>query len=248
MTTIDKTAMAAIAAMCCAFPASAAEGDPWNWIVTPYVWGVNVSADLDTRFPRISGSADVSFNDIVDKLDGAFQIHTEGQGDRFGGFIDFTYLGVSDSNNDRPRVRSETALDTVLAEVAAVWSPGEQRFQGVDVFAGLRYIDVDLTTNFIPANPAIRPVSVNGGDSFNDFMIGVRYTWALSDRWGLTLRGDGSFGDTEGTWNGSAIVHYRTRTGAWFFGYRYLEAEIENDNANTTITLSGPGLGYGFRF
>ena len=44
----------------------------------------------------------------------------------------------------------------------------------------------------------------------NDFMLGARYTWSLSERWGLTLRGDGSFGDTEGTWNTSAVAPKRT--------------------------------------
>ncbi|HEY5849887.1 MAG TPA: hypothetical protein VIT62_03855 [Lysobacter sp.] len=251
MNTITRLAAApalGFAAMSCAFAARAAEGEAWEWMVVPYVWAVDISADLDTRFPRVSGSADVTFSDIVDKLDGAFQMHTEGQGDRFGAFADFTYLGVSDSNNDRPRLHTESTLDTLLVEVAAVWSPGDVRFRGVDVFAGLRYLDIDLTTNLIPTNPVLGRVSVDGGDSFNDFMLGVRYTWALSERWGLTLRGDGSFGDTEGTWNASAMAHYRTRSGAWFLGYRYLEVEIENGNNNLEITMSGPGLGYGFRF
>ena len=106
----------------------------------------------------MSGSTDVSFGDIIDKLDGALQIHAEGQGDSFGAFADLTYLGVSDSN-ERPRLRTETDVDTVLFELAAVWSPGEERFRGVDVFAGLRYLDVDLTTDLIPANPLLRGVT-----------------------------------------------------------------------------------------
>jgi hypothetical protein len=78
-------------------------------------------------------------------------------------------------------------------------------------------------------------------------MLGARYTWA-SDRWGLTLRGDGSFGGTEGTWNASAIGQYRTGNGAWLFGYRYLSVELDNGPSQTELTVMGPIVGYGFIF
>ena len=70
----------------------------------------------------------------------------------------------------------------------------------------------------------------------------------MSDRWGLTLRGDGSFGDTEGTWNASAFAQYRVKHGAWLFGYRYLSVEVETGNSNTEITMNGPVAGFGFVF
>lgn len=240
-------ALSIAAPLCFSFPANAAEGGSWDWMVTPYLWATDIGVDLDTRFPRVSGSTDVSFGDIIDKFDGALQVHGEGQGDNFGAFADLTYLSVSDST-DRPRVRTESDLDTVLFELAAVWSPGEERFRGVDVFAGLRYLDADITTDLIPANPSLPRVRVDSGDSFADFLLGVRYTWAFSERWGLTLRGDGSWGDTDGTWNASAIAQYRTKNGAWFFGYRYLDIEIEKGDAKSNLTISGPGVGYGFRF
>ena len=85
----------------------------------PYLWAADIGVDLDTRFPPLSGSTDVSFGDIVDKLDAGFQIRAEGQGDNFGAFADLTYLGASDSN-DRPRLRTESDVDTVLFELAAV--------------------------------------------------------------------------------------------------------------------------------
>ena len=251
MTTNLKTARVAalciVASLCFAFPVSAAEGEGWDWMVTPYVWAVTVDTDLETRVPPSSISSTVTFDDILENVDGAFQIHIEGQGDRFGAFADFTFLGLSDSN-DRPLFRTESDLDTRLFEAAGVWNVSGERFRGMEVFAGLRWFDVDLTMQLRPANPAFPVVKVDGGDSYSDFMLGARYTWALSERWGLTLRGDGSFGDTEGTWNASAIAHYRTQRGVWFFGYRYLDSEIETENTTANITLSGLGVGYGFRF
>ncbi|MCL1635598.1 hypothetical protein M2650_13300 [Luteimonas sp. SX5] len=249
MTASPKTnataALCAAMALSFATPSQAAEG--WDWLVAPYGWAASIGTDLETRTPPSTASTDTKFGDIVDKIDGAFQIHIEGQGDHFGVLTDFTYLGLAD-DRDRPRFKMESDLDTRLFELAAVWSPGEDRYRGAELIAGLRYIDVDLTVQLKPANPVFRDVSVEASQSFSDFMIGGRYTWAFTDRWGLTVRGDGSFGETEGTWNASAVVQYRTGNGAWAFGYRHLDAEFDTGNANTDITMSGPEIGYAFRF
>src|SRR5688572_3730619 len=228
--------------------ASAASGGDWQWIVEPYAWFPTIGTDLQRTLPPAGGiSTDTGFDDVVDKLDGAFLIHAEGQNEHWGMFTDFIYLGLAD-DHDRPRFHTESDLDARLFELAGVWNPGEGRYQGLDVFAGLRYIDVDLTVQFDPVNPLFNTTTFDGSESFNDFMIGARYTWALSDRWGLTLRGDGSFGDTEGTWNTSAVVNYKMTHGAWLFGYRYLSVEFETGDTNTDLTLSGPMIGYGFTF
>lgn len=238
-------ALSAVVPLCIASPAFAAER--WDWMVVPYGWAASIDTDLETRLPPSAAGADTSFADIVDKIDGAFQIHVEGQGDRFGSFADFTYLGLGD-HKDFPRVASETDLDMRLFELAAIWSPGQGRLTGMEAFAGLRYIDVDLTLRLDPMNALFDGATVDGSGSFSDFMIGARYTWAFSERWRLTLRGDGSFGDTEGTWNASAVAQYRTRNGAWLFGYRHLDVEIQTRTATTGITMSGVEVGYGFRF
>lgn len=226
----------------------AADGEGWDWMVAPYGWAASIGTDLETSQPPSGGiSTDTGFDDIIDKIDGAFQIHIEGRGDHFGMFTDFTFLSLAD-DKDHTRFHSESDLDVRLFELAAVWSPDDNRHQGLDLFAGLRYIDVDVTVRIDPENPLFDTTTIDGGETFNDFMIGARYTWALSDRWGLTVRGDGSFGDTEGTWNTSAVVAYRMKHGAWLFGYRYLAVELETRDSNTEITMSGPMVGYGFIF
>lgn len=231
-----------------AFSAHATPGDGWDWMVAPYGWAASIGADMDTaRPPSADLSTDTSFDDVIDKVDGAFQIHIEGQGDQFGVFTDFTYLGLA-SGKDHPRFRTESDLDTRLFELAAVWSPGEARFRGLDLFAGLRYIDADLTVQIQPLNPLFAPATVDAARTYSDLMLGARYTWDLSDRWSLSLRGDGSFGDTEGTWNASAVAQYRMKRGAWLFGYRYLSVTLASQENDVDITMHGPMVGYGFRF
>ena len=227
--------------------AQASPDSGWDWMMAPYLWAASVGTDVETTSPPSSSSNDTTFDDLFDKIDGAFQVHAEGQGDEFGVFADFTYLGLADET-DLPRFRTENDLDSRLLDVAVVWSPGPVRMQGFEAFGGLRAIDLDFTAQLIPRNPAFQPVVLDTNETFQDFMLGARYTWALSDRWGLTLRGDASWGDTDGTFNASVVGNYRTDSGAWLFGYRYLDIDVEPTGQRINVTLSGPMIGYGFRF
>lgn len=228
--------------------ANAAEGDGWDWMVAPYLWAVSIDTDLQRTVPPEGGfSTDTGFDEVLEKFDGVFQLHVEGQEEQWGLFTDITYLGLSDEH-DYPRFHTESDLDARLFELAAVWNPGPGRYRGLDVFAGLRYIDVDLGVQFDPANPLFNTSSFEGSESFNDFMIGARYTWDMSERWAVTLRGDGSFGDTNGTWNASAVASLQMTHGAWLFGYRYLSGELDVGNSRMDVTLNGPMIGYGFAF
>lgn len=234
-----------LAALCISPNAGAAEGEGWDWTIAPYVWAPSISTDLNTSVPPTG--TDTDFADIIDKIDGAFLIHAEGQGDTFGVFGDLVYLGLGDDKN-HPRYRTESDLDARLFEAAVVWSPGEIRHRGVEVFAGLRYLDVDLTVQIDPVNPIFGTAKIDPSDSYADFMIGARYNWAISERWGLTVRGDGSFGETDGTWSASGTVQYRTTHGEWVFGYRHMDIALEPRGNRAELILSGVIVGYGFNF
>jgi hypothetical protein len=225
--------------------AHAAESAGWDWMVAPYLWAASVGTDVRTDVPPDGG--ETNFSDIIDKLDGAFQMRLEGRGDHFGVLADLTFVALGDEN-DHPRSHTEADLDMWLIEAAALWSPGNERDRGLDLFGGLRYIDVDLSVDVDPINPLVETFTVGNNKSYSDLMVGARYTWAMSQRWGLTLRGDGSFGETEGTWNASVFGQYRTKNGGWLFGYRYLSVEIETGDSNTEIMMSGPVIGYAFNF
>ncbi|MDG2517363.1 hypothetical protein [Lysobacter soli] len=223
----------------------AEEGGAWEWTIAPYLWAPSIATDLRTGQPP--AETDSAFSDIIDKIDDAFLIHAEGRGDHFGAFADYIFLGLAD-DRQFPRIATRSDLDSQLFELAAFWSPGQERSHGLDLFGGLRYVDVDLKVRFDPVNPVFSPSERSIDKSYSDFMLGARYTWALSDRWQLTLRGDGSFGETEGTHSASAVVRYHVKHGAWIAGYRYLAIEVETGGNNTDIKLSGPLAGFEFAF
>ena len=59
--------------------ASPSSGGAWDWIIAPYGWAASVGTDLRTTTPPSESSVDTSFNDLIDKIDGAFMVRAEGQ-------------------------------------------------------------------------------------------------------------------------------------------------------------------------
>jgi hypothetical protein len=246
--TPKRRRLAALLLAAAPFTASAAPADgTWDWAVAPYVWAASVGTDYRSPTPPTSASNDLNFDDVLEKLDGVFEVRAEGQGDAFGVLADFTYFGLADED-DRRFLRTESDLDLRLMEAAAVWSPGPERFVGLETFAGARVIDVDITMQFIPFDPVFERRSREISETFYDVLIGARYTWAPSDKWRVTLRGDGSWGDTDGTWNASLMAQYRTARGAWAFGYRYFDVDLEEAGDTLSVSLDGPVIGYVFHF
>jgi hypothetical protein len=217
-----------------------ADSSGMDWIATAYVWGAEIGADARSR------SVDLSFSDIVDKLDMALMGRVEAQGDDFGGFVDVVYMSISDSAS-RPVADLRAELDMTLMDLAFVWSPTEGRYSGPEVYGGMRYISPDfgLRVQF-PQQP---PIQTGLDTSYTDFLLGGRYVAAINDDWRLVFSGDLSSGDTEGTWSLSGYGIYRNGPHRFYGGYRHLEAEFEaGSDVAVDTSFSGPVLGYGFAF
>jgi hypothetical protein len=227
--------------------ADEASPDGWNWKVAPmYLWAPSIKTDLRADQPPVQ--SDTSFSDIVSKISGVFTGHVEGQGDQFGMFADVMYLSLSDSK-DFTRVSTDSSVKTTFFELAGVWSPGENRFEGFEGFAGLRYISGKVDVKFDPVNSLLPNARLTLDKSYSDFMIGGRYNAVLSDRWSMTLRGDTSFGGTDGIWNTSVMFQYhRSEKGAWVIGYRYMDAKLKTPGEAIEMKMLGPVFGYAFSF
>lgn len=221
--------------------ARAADGQAWDWSIAPYVWASSVTSDI-----RVAGQpvqSEVEFSDLIDALDYGLLMHAEGQGDDFGVFADLVYMKVSDEKNGE-LIRADASLTSTLFELALVWSLGAQRNIGFEGFAGLRYIENEVDATFqlsTPNQPSERRIV---DPSTADFLLGARYTAQLSDRWSATFRGDGSFGESDGTYGAAVLLQYQTSGGAWAFGYRHLD--YSSDALDQVLT--GPAVGYIFKF
>lgn len=224
--------------------ASAATGeDGWDWSIAPYLWAPTISVDLNRNTPPFG--SETRFNDLVSKIDMAALVHVDGQGERFGVLADLVFLSLGDGAT-RTVYSSDSSLDATVAEVAGVWNVEPARYQGLDLFAGVRYFDVELDVDLDPVDPAFPSAQLGADASYTDFMVGARYHARLSDRWGMTLRGDGSWGDTDGSVGAVVLFNYRVKWGAWQAGYRYLAVELPTAGQRVDLDLSGPVIAFAF--
>jgi hypothetical protein len=219
--------------------AAQASGDPWNWRFNSYIWASDVTVDFGDR------QSNVSFSDIMDKRDASLLFHVEGQGDNWGMLADIIYLDLGDSR-DLNNARVKADIKTSIIDLAAVYSPGDTRFLGLEGFAGIRYMSSDFSADVTPNTPT-QPVRRLGLDrNLTDFLIGARYTVPLSDKWSISFRGDTSFGDSEGSWSAAINARRQLGRGSLLIGYRYLDLELKPDVDTLNIQMSGPQVAYAF--
>jgi len=227
--------------------ASAQEKDKIAWSVTPYFWASDTTLDLTVDDTDINGGVKVPFSDLLDTLDAAFQIHVEGGKGNWSGFADITYLETSDTFN-RPLLTIRTNSKQTFVDAAVAYWP-----QGVgsqlNFYGGVRYTGFDDSYKFLlDADPLVKQRS---STDYYDALVGVRYRFDLSERWGLLTRADLSFGDSEGTALIQGLFAYtvgKRQQNRILFGYQYKEAEFKDDGLNQEFTFHGPMAGFNFRF
>jgi len=221
-----------------------------EWLVAPYVWLSDVTLDQSSG---VSGG--ISASDLLDKSDAVGMIRIEVAMNRWGLTFDYLWLSVSGGATIRlpdplGRVDLNAELDNSIVELGGFFRPSGKD-TGIDYLFGVRNINSDRT---LIAIPRIGPPQRFDGDStFTDVFAGARYLAHFGNKWDFNLRGDYSFGDTEGTWNLLATVGYRfNKTFAMNLGYRHLAIEFEDTEDGTAVTtdieMSGPLLGFLFRF
>ena len=82
--------------------------------------------------------------------------------------------------------------------------------------------------------------------SYTDVMVGGRYTARLGEKWTMTTRVDGGWGDTDGTINASVMFGRKLGAGSLMLGYRYFDVEVSRDTTDIDVTMQGPVLAYAF--
>lgn len=258
---MTKTKLNLILAASLFATAGVASANDADWIIAPYIWLPNVSADVTNLDLAVGGdpSNGNGSTNVLDSLIWGFMVHTEAQGDNWGFLNEITYADLSETNTrtfdlgDGDVGYKQTAENQDwIIDLAVVWAPGETKFMGFEPYAGIRYLDVQMGLELQPIvnNVALDTFSFNGDNSWTDFLVGAKYSVPLSEKWGLAFRGDYSFGDTDGTWLLSATALYATKSGAWAFGYRYMgiDLPINNTGSNLDLSLYGFQAGYAFKF
>lgn len=260
---MNKTKLSLMLAASMLATAGTASASDVSWEVQPYLWLPNISADvsnLDTAVGNPNPGNNGSEN-ILDSLIWGFMVNTQAQGENWGFMNEITYADLSETNtrtydfddgNGEVGFKQTAENQDWIIDLAVVWSPDAEKFVGIQPYAGIRYLDVQMGLELTPIVDDIdlNTYSFNGDNSFTDFLIGANYTVPLNEKWSLNFRGDYSFGDTDGTWLLAANALYATKTGAWNFGYRYMGIDLPIGNTDSSLDLSlyGFQVGYIFKF
>jgi len=232
-----------------------------EWTIAPYLWASDVTLDVTIENDPVLGGT-VPFRDLVDKLEGAFMLHGEVSGQRFGALLGFITISLADSSSRQlivGSINTDVDLDLDFLELAGFYRFGEMAAGSAafDILLGARLVDVVTRMDFqITGGPvdilAERDIDV----SETDWMIGGRVMGKWNDRWGYRVRADVAGGGTDGTVNALATINYTFgQTGLFTLdgGYRYMNLELEDTlNVNlaseSDIVFSGPLIGFIFNF
>jgi hypothetical protein len=232
-----------------AVPTSAMASD-WEWSAALYAWGAGIQTTTAVNGNEIS-DVDLSFSDILDKLDFTLMAHFEGMRDTWGFMADVNYLDISDREKTNG-VRVDSDVASSIVDLAGVYRPSGMP-EGIEAFAGLRYFNFDIGIDV--TGPAGGTVSTSSDESYTDLLVGIRYTGPMSENWIYRVRADASGGDTEGSWSALASVGYqfgKAKDKTVMFGYRHMEIDIEDDQGAATVandmTISGPVVAINFAF
>jgi hypothetical protein len=253
--------VAGMVAVLGSIPARAAESTEWTWSITPYIWATSVKVDLVLRDSQTI-AADVSFGDLVDKLEFAAMLHGEGQRGKFGMLFDVFYADLSDDNQVFPippipggTATVDAGLEMTIIEAAGIYNPrGEVK--GFALLFGTRVIDNDLDVDatFSLGGPGVAR-SYESGDTLVDAMLGVRYIGDIAKHWGYQVRGDASALGTELTWSAGAGFSFawgKEDRFAVSLGYRYMDIDFDTDDterlSDPEEVLAGPIVGFRFSF
>jgi hypothetical protein len=225
----------------------------WEFVVIPYFWMAGLSGDLTVK--GVPADVSESFGDIWGDLDFGAQLHMEARKDRWGLFLDGTYLKLSTSQ-EATRVRAgpggELQLTTqIKADVdmkewlvefggtynVTRWSLGSEKTGvALDILGGGRYwylnadIDVGIQATVGDFGRYLAP-SVSETKQWIDPFVGLRLRFDLPKNFMVVLIGDvGGFDvGSQISWNLAGYVGYNiSRVVSLWAGYRALYVDYED--------------------
>jgi hypothetical protein len=256
--------------------AAQAQGGQWQYSLTPYMWLPNVNGTLKYSLPPGSTGSpgvEVGPNDYLENLSGVLMLAGEARNGPWAVFSDVIYLKFESEdskvrNVDFVNIGSNpinTSLDvgttselkgwavTVGASRSLVTSP-----QGTfDVLAGLRYLDIDATTDWRLSATISGPGGtvfpatgrVTAGSTLWDGIVGLRGRAQLgTGPWSVPYYFDIGAGSSELTWQALAGIAYSFSWGEVTLAYRHLFYDQDEDKLLQDFEFSGPALGATFRF
>jgi hypothetical protein len=227
--------------------ASSEEVNNWEFDLAPfYFWAINIDGDLTVR-GRVA-SASVDFGDIWDNLEGVFTTRFIAvYRKKFGLLVDYNYLDIGKEPLSRVTA-SQVGFESHVLNIAITYRlmDGKHTLDGA---AGARYVKLDSEFDF-----RNRGITLQGDQDWTDPIVGLRYSYAFSDKWTLRMYGDiGGFGVSSNfTWQGLAMIDFQPwKNVSIVAGYRGIGTDYETggiEEFEYDTTIHGPIFGLDIRW
>jgi hypothetical protein len=252
------------------------DSDRWQFQITPYIWLPTISADLNYDPPPSGGGGgpgiDVGPTDWLDLINGAALLNAGASKGRFSVFGDLVFLSM-ESDGDRVvsvldnanipvdadlNLSTETDFDGLSWTLAAGYSLRQTETSNIDLFGGVRYLDLEATVDWnlsaditTPGGGVVLPAqgSIKDDAELWDGIVGVRGHFAIGEgKWSVPFYLDAGTGDSDLTWQAMAGLTYTYGWGDLMFVYRHLAFDQGSDGLLENLGFTGPGVGARFRF
>ncbi len=211
----------------------------WQFAITPYLWGSDISGKTQRGLP-----IDVPIGDIVDNLESVLMVSFEARKNKWLVLADYIYLDIAASQQVGPLPISMNLEGTVF-QLAGGYNLYQEDSR-LDLIFGARDLDMDLGLSTVIMG---NPVSQSRSGSNLDAIIGVKGQLNLAKRWYLPYYADVGTGDSDFTWQATAGISFQAAK--WVdlaLVYRHLEWDFKSTDALQDINFSGPAFGAIFRF
>jgi hypothetical protein len=229
--------------------------EEWQWAVTPYVWATDLGMGLKVA-DRDLVDAEIAFDDLVEKVDGAAMVRIEGMRGQHGMAFDLFNVELADAYAFEPTAAPGTSLGLdfgiglTILDATGLYNPSGDA-KGFSLVYGARVIeqrnDIDTTLN--RDGTALTARSFDSTDRFVDGLVGFRYARELPHNFSYGFTADVSAGDTELTWSAGPAIGYTFGHSDEYrvtAGYRRMDIDFETADA-VDADMSMSGLWVGFR-
>ena len=221
---------------------TAQEGDGWKFRLTPYLWALGLDGTTAALGSDVPVKAD--FGDILDLANFAFSANLELSNGKWFIVADPMYADLEAPIETGGSIGGTTKIELVILDALVGFSLNEN----FDVYAGARYYDQDIT--IVPDMAPEIPL----GDSWTDFLLGIRVNNEISEKWSFTGKLDGAVGgDSDSAWYAQALFVRQIGDNKNFgIGYRYYDVDYESGSGLTLFKWdtahSGPLFAFSWLF
>jgi hypothetical protein len=228
-----------------ALPAKAEEKLQINW--TPYIWGANLSVDMDFGAGPIG--TDLDFRDILDKLEATYMHYLEFRKGKWGFANEIIYLHIADTEDVSIPLISEVDSDVKQGIYDFVVTYHTGKGENTMLYGGLRHIDIDTTVETTSVLPPLN-LDLEVNKDWTNLVVGVRQIFPLNDNWTTWIKGNiASDFDDESSYFLTLGANYTiSKLLDLKFGYRYAEIEYEDSDIEINETIDGAFVGLTFKW